>query len=223
MLEFTVNIDQEKFDKLNVDLQFNKNLYGELIDESFTGPVPEGKELNIHVSPWAPLLEPTAAGRLSKVYRRETRSSGEYLFHGELHTHPRDNQLINNINLLHETKHWLDDISGEFTEEKQKARLAQLRRKVYTTAGATAVAEVSTSAITYAATHSLSLAAGAFISVSLATFPLLNRIKRQIYATSPHELAAQEFAGNPDRLKRFGNIITYTQLDESRPMWALAA
>jgi hypothetical protein len=194
MANFELTIDKEGFKSLGVNAHFDEKLYNELLQEFTVAPSQPSIILKPHMS-WG--LNATA--RTFKRLRHPLRFSdyGEYRGGGELNILCTEDIEDTNDTLLHETKHYIDDETGD-------AHHHSFVRKncLYGIAGAFITTEIATELTIPPDFKMVSSAVLAVSGIAL--------IKHYSYSVAPEELSARKFAEDTDILEAYGQIISYS-------------
>ena len=195
MADFEISIDERGFRRVGVVPTFDENLYGQLLDEF----VPDSQELQVGLTPhlsWG--RSPLGRLFIALARRDDYEIAGVYTKNA-LRVHCIADEAKTNDTLLHETKHFIDDTTGEL--EKGSRVMRRSVNRVLGTAAATGVGIGSALAIT----NTGEPAFGAIVAVP--ALPIMIRT----YWKAPHEVAARQFAADPEITEAFGKIIGYRQ------------
>lgn len=202
MADFNVRISERQFSRLGVSVDFNENLYGELLDE-LAPSVPEQKTPVVNVVP-APVWGASFGYKLASQagHRDEDWPGGDYDWRtATIDVRASEKPDEANRSLLYETRVWSADVSGEYAEAYQMIR----NRKGYRRA--TFLGSVGVGAAVGAELGSVE---GAVIGGIVGAIPGMvpGIIDTQ---KNPHFKQWRQFAKDPDVIARFGRVITYQQ------------
>lgn len=199
MANFELSIDRAKFQHTGVQPVFDENLYGELLDEF----LPEQAHV-LRVK-----LEPHPAWGVSMVQRAVRRASlrTKYNLYGEYKNSGIwisciDDVIETNDTLLHETKHYLNDIFGTFS--KEEVSLKYQRAAVWAGSFATSAAAFGIGAEASIPAQYPVLIAGTVLATSISA-------NRYLTDRTAEEISAQDFAVLPEVVEAYGQVIKYRQ------------
>ncbi len=193
MANFNLEIDEAGFERVGIKPGFNEGLYGELLDE------------------FAPDADDLRVVRLfpGVVWWRRPLTAARLIFNGlyddkqkQIDVFCTESLEETNTALLHETKHFIDDTTGEL-KEGHNGMMRRVRREV---AGIMA-AGLGISAVT-AATHPREALVTGLYSAYLSI-----RQTNRAYVGSSHELAARQFADSAQIAEAYGRIISYQRAE----------
>lgn len=195
MADFEVRINEGGFKRVGVTPSFDENLYGELLDEFAPDAQPLQVGLTPHLS-WG--RSPLGQLGMALAYRDDYEIAGVY-GDNALRVHCVADEVKTNDTLLHETKHFIDDTTGEIEEGTRVMRRSMNR--VLGTAAASGVVIGTALAVTNAGEPLLGAA------VVVPALPMMIRS----YWKAPHEVAARQFAADPEVTEAYGRVISYRQ------------
>ena len=196
MADFELIIDEQAFHKAGVRPVFDENLYGQLLDEYAPGCERLTVEVFAHKSLGAGALR-------SRMYE-----AFPILVNGYVGGYDEKELAVlclpdlsdTNNTLLHETKHFFDDMTGAF-DASFKRQVEMTRFARYSMFGSAALIGV-TAHVTLPLLGLLSAA---------APLPIYRHMLGAFYTEAEHEVNAQSFAANAEVVKQYGKIITYEQ------------
>lgn len=194
MANYEVRVNEDQFRGLGIDLRFDKSLYGELLDVFCLSATP----LKVHIAPH-PIWRQPAIGKLNALLfrREELARTGQYDVEDriiDVFCLPSASKA--NRTLLHETKHYIDDTTGQL--ERGIQSMQENSNNICRGSLLSGIAMAGT----------LAAIGGDPMFGALAVAPALPLMHRA-YWKSSHEIAAREFAHNPEISQAYGDIITY--------------
>ena len=208
MADFELNIATDQFKKVGFEFKkFDREKFRDLIGMLATRAVTY-KKPTVHLAPWAPLLARTKLGTVLRILNPRQRRFGDYDNKtAEIYVYARSDVEETNNTLLHETKHWGDDIAGLLPDTREVHKKT-LKRMAPWAGGALALDAIVPVA-TYAITESESVAQWALIATGALTTMGLTSVKHRVaYENSEWEQRARDFAVDPTVLAQFGTIIS---------------
>jgi len=202
MADFNVRISERQFSKLGVSVDFDENLYSELIDE-LVQTVPEQKTPVINVVP-APVWGASWAYKLaSEVGNRDEDWPGsQYDWRtATIDVRAAEKPDETNRSLLYETRVWSADVNGEYAEAYQMIHNRRGFRRATILGGIGVGAAIGAE---------LGSAGGAVIGGIVGLVPGVGSgvIDTQ---RNPHFRQWREFSKDPAVIARFGRVISYRQ------------
>ena len=195
MANFEVQIDNAAFSRVGVAPRFDAGLYGELLDEV----QPNHPGLEISLTPalgWG--HSPIGKLGMMLIYREQMAIAGQYNPEANvMYVRCEPNLPRTNSILLHETKHFFDDINGTLAEGQKVMETTKNRVIAGVVGGGAAIAGI------LAATKLGSPMWGT--TTVIPGLPMMHLT----YWKAPHEVAARNFAKRPDIFQRYGRVISY--------------
>lgn len=204
MVNFEVNIDQKGFHRVGVEPVFDEARYGQMLNEFTEGD----HQLRVNLAPhhsWGR----SQIGHLAFVMARRQHGGVYDPKTQSLNVDCYPDPMSTNTTLLHETKHFFQDTSGQLKTEQNKQRrkqLLQLGSTVLAGGGISLPLLLNVPAeIPY-----MILASSPLMLAVPAVMALRYRLER----FSPFEVEAQDFATSPEITQSYGNIIRYRQIPD---------
>lgn len=202
MANFNVRIAERQFSRRGVIVDFNENLYGDLLDE-LAPSVPEQKIPLVNVTP-ARLWGASFIYKMASpaAHRDGDLPSGAYNHNTatvEVNASEKPNET--NKALLYATRAWSADISGELAEARQRL---QTRRPYL---NAALVGTIGVGAVVGGLLGSVEGAVpGAVIGIIPGGVAVMIDAHRD-----PYSRRWSQFSEDPDVIAQFGRVITYKQ------------
>jgi hypothetical protein len=203
MADFNVRIAERQFSRLGVSVEFDENLYGELLDE-LAPTVPEQKTPVITVVP-APIWGASWAYKLaSEVGGREKDwPGGDYDWRtATIDILASEKVDETNKSLLYETRVWSADVSGEYAEAYQIMR----NRRGYRRATLLGIVRVGAIAGFELMGSSDGVLVGGIVGLLPGVVPSIVDNQK-----NPRFKEWRQFSKDPNVIAKFGRVISYRQ------------